>query len=58
MNEQTVMQQLKREGFTDLRICPLPPNADTGEHTHDHPTVHIILEGALTIIDKNSTKTF
>lgn len=58
MNEQSLLKKLKKEGFTNLRICPLPPPIDTGEHTHDQHTVHLILEGTLTITDKKGTKIF
>lgn len=49
---------LEQEGFTDLRVCPIPPNQDLPEHTHDEHTVHVIIEGDLTIIDKDGTRTF
>ncbi len=44
-------EQLEKEGFTDVRVCPLPPDKDLPEHTHDEHTVHVILEGELTVID-------
>ncbi len=57
-NEQQWMEKLKKDGFTDLRVCPLPPNIDTGKHTHEQHTVHIILDGELTIIDNTGRKTY
>ena len=52
------IEKLKREGFSDIRVCPLPPNIDTDEHTHDRHTVHIILSGKLTISDNSGTKIY
>lgn len=49
---------LEQEGFTDIRVCPIPPNEDLPEHEHDEHTVHVILEGELTIIDKDGTRTY
>lgn len=58
MDKRTVIKKLEKEGFTDIRVCPIPPRFDSGEHTHDEHTVHVILTGELTITDKNNTKTF
>lgn len=58
LNEHEWMEKLEKEGFADLRVCPLPPDKDTGEHTHDVHTVHVILGGELTIIDKKGRRTF
>ena len=52
------MEKLKKDGFSDIRVCPLPPDADTPAHTHDRHTVHIILSGKLTISDGRGTKTY
>lgn len=49
---------LQSEGFTGLRICPIPPDKDLPEHTHDEHTVHVILDGGLIIIDSEGTRTF
>jgi len=58
MNEKELIKKLEGEGFKDLRVCPIEQNFNSGEHTHDERTVHIILTGELTISDKNGTKTF
>lgn len=51
--------RLESEGYKDLRVCPIPgPDPDAGEHTHDVQTVHIILNGELTITDHNGSNTF
>lgn len=58
MNEQAWMEKLEQEGFTDVRVCPIEPGVDSGEHTHDKHTVHVILNGELIITDHGATKTF
>lgn len=58
MNEQEWTEQLQKEGFTDIRVCPLPPNQDSPQHTHDQHTVHVIMNGQLSITDGNSTKIY
>lgn len=51
------VEQLHQEGFTNLRICPLPP-MDAPEHTHDEHTVYLVLSGELTITQDGETKTY
>ena len=58
LNEKEWTKKLKKEGFSDIRVCPLPPNIDTDEHTHDQHTVHIILSGELVISDDSGTKIY
>lgn len=58
MNKEEIIKQLKKEGFIDLRICPFAAGFDSGEHTHEQHTVHIILDGELIIKDKKKTKIF
>lgn len=57
-NQQKLMEKLKKEGFIDIRVCPLPPNENLPEHTHSQHTVHIILSGELVISDKIGTKIY
>ncbi len=57
-NNEEWTKKLKKEGFSDIRVCPLPPNIDTDEHTHCQHTVHVILSGELTISDDNGTKIY
>ena len=52
------MEKLHHEGFTDLRVCPIPPDKDLPEHTHDQHTVHVILDGKLIITDHGKRATF
>lgn len=58
MDEHALIAGLKNEGYTDVRVCPIPPDLDLPEHTHDEHTVHIILEGELTIIDSEGTHVY
>ncbi len=48
---------MEQDGFTNVHVCPIPPNQDLPEHTHDKHTVHIILDGELTIIGAEGTYT-
>lgn len=43
------MEKLKREGFKDLAVCSNGPDTDFGEHTHEERTVHVVLNGELTL---------
>lgn len=58
MNEKKFLERLRREGFTEVRVCPIEPGTAPGEHTHDQHTVHVILSGELTITDHEGSKTF
>ena len=51
------MEELRAEGFTDLRVCPTPP-AGSPEHTHDLHTVHVVLRGELVIEDDGGRRTY
>ncbi len=58
MNKDAWIKRLHEEGFEDIRICPIEVNFDSGEHMHDEHTVHVILSGELTIMDKEGIKTY
>jgi mannose-6-phosphate isomerase-like protein (cupin superfamily) len=58
MTEQEWKDILEKEGFTDVRVCPIPPAVDAPEHTHEDHTVHVILSGGLIIIDDQGTRIF
>lgn len=58
MDKEALIKQLQDEGYTEVRVCPIPPNQDFPEHTHDIHTVHVILDGELTIIDASGTNTY
>lgn len=58
MDTENLIQQLEKEGFQEVRVCPLPPDSKLDEHTHDEHTVHIILQGELTVTDASGSRTF
>lgn len=49
------LQQLEAEGYTDLTVAEMPYSENPEEHTHDIETVHIILSGELTTVEKGET---
>lgn len=55
MTEQEWIEQLKKEGFKNFNVVINEPDTDFGEHTHATQTVHIILDGALALFEKNGT---
>lgn len=58
MDQQALIKQLETEGFQELRVCPIMSGFDLPEHTHDLHTVHIILEGQLTVVDQDGRRVF
>jgi quercetin dioxygenase-like cupin family protein len=58
MTESEWIKKLERDGFTDVRVCPIPPPTAMSEHTHDEHTVHVLLTGKLIVTDADGTKTF
>lgn len=44
--------RLESEGFTHIHVVPIPAGP-IPEHTHDKHSVHVILEGELTIITQD-----
>jgi len=58
MDHRKLIEQLESEGFQELRVCPIMAGFDVPAHTHDLHTVHVILEGELTVIDQNGKKVF
>jgi quercetin dioxygenase-like cupin family protein len=56
MNEQEQIKQLESEGLQNVAVRTFEPNAVLPEHTHEKPTVHIILAGELTAIDQNGSQ--
>lgn len=58
IDKKECIEKLQKEGFSNIKVCPLPPYTDEEEHNHEHDQVNIILSGELTISDKNGTKTY
>lgn len=57
MNEEEVKAKLTEEGFTDVYVWEDKANAKYPEHTHEKLTAHIVLQGEITLTDKNGSKT-
>ncbi|MEK6925150.1 MAG: cupin domain-containing protein [Nanoarchaeota archaeon] len=58
LDKEKLISQLSFEGYTDIKVCPLPPSTETPEHTHEQYTVHIVLEGELIITWEGKTTIF
>lgn len=57
MNKQALIEQIKKDGYKEVRICPVNTKGTYSEpHTHDQSTVHIMVKGTLTIKDGNQIK--
>jgi quercetin dioxygenase-like cupin family protein len=52
------VRKLEKEGFSDIRVVPLPPHDDDKEHGHEQYQVDVVLSGQLTISDGNGAKTY
>jgi quercetin dioxygenase-like cupin family protein len=51
-------KKLDEEGFSSIEIVTVMPKGTPGPHTHDTETVHVILQGELTITDENGETTY
>lgn len=58
MDEKAWIKKLQDEGYSDVRTCPIPPNLDLPEHTHNEHTVHVIVSGDLIITENGTSKTY
>ena len=58
MNEQEIIEQLKAEGFNDVEVYEDKPDFEYAEHTHEKAGVHIILQGEMTLTEKDGSKTY
>jgi quercetin dioxygenase-like cupin family protein len=50
--------QLAKEGFTDIAVHTFPPNTRFGVHTHEEDSVHVMLEGELTLVETGDPMVF
>jgi quercetin dioxygenase-like cupin family protein len=57
MSEKEWLEKLRSEGVSDVNIVTMEPG-EKPEHTHDQITIHVILEGDLTVINKDGTKVY
>lgn len=51
------LEKLEKEGFKNIMSCANPPHTEFHEHTHEQHTVHVVLEGDLTLREKTGEKT-
>ncbi len=58
MNEDELISQLKREGFSHAYVWEDVPNARYGDHTHSIETAHIILSGEMTLTMAGKSNTY
>ena len=49
MNEKSLIEQLRREGFASTYVWEDGPNVQYPNHTHGAYTAHIILSGEMTL---------
>ena len=52
----SLIKKLENEGYRDIHVRPFAPDTEFPKHTHDMTTVHIILEGELTLIENGENK--
>lgn len=51
------IEKLQQEGFTDVRVVTILPGEDP-LHTHDFDTINVLLDGEITIIDRQGSRTY
>ena len=56
MTEEEFKNQLTNEGFLDIYVQDDPASFEYPTHTHEKLTVHIILEGEMTMTDISGQK--
>ena len=57
MHEEEWVEKLTKEGFKNVSVSRHGPNMVFGVHTHQEPSVHLVLQGELTFTDQQGTKT-
>ena len=58
MTEQELEEQLIDEGFSGIFVHRDSPHAHYPDHTHSGITVHIVLEGEITVTSEGQTITY
>ena len=58
MDEKTLAEQLRREGFGHTYVWQDGANAHYPDHTHAEETAHIILDGEMTLTMGSQTRTY
>ncbi len=57
MTQQEWIEKLTAEGYKNVTTHEFPGNMDFGSHTHEEPSIHVILKGELTLTDETSSTT-
>jgi mannose-6-phosphate isomerase-like protein (cupin superfamily) len=58
MNEQSMVKQLREEGFAHTYVWQDGPNAHYPDHTHAEETAHIVLAGEMSLTMGGHTQTY
>ncbi len=58
MNEKSLEQKLRGEGFSVVFIHRDRPNACYPDHTHRGLTAHVVIEGSITVTSGGKTATY
>ena len=55
MTEPEWVKKLEEEGYIDVTVSRNGPNMKFQEHFHDRAAVNVILDGEMTMTDKDNT---
>jgi quercetin dioxygenase-like cupin family protein len=56
MSDREIIKSLEEIGFREVHIVDFPkPNQVIEQHTHDSLTIHVMLEGEISLIDNKGT---
>ena len=58
VNEKTMREQLRYEGFSRTYAWEDAPNTFYADHTHATETVHIIVDGEMTLVTGGQQRTY
>jgi len=58
MDEQSLAEKLREEGFPHTYVWQDAPNAHYPDHTHADETAHIVLSGELTLTMAGKSQTY
>jgi len=57
MTKEEWIAKLEKEGVKDIGVVHMEPG-EKEEHTHEETTIHVILQGELTVKDAKGEKTY
>jgi mannose-6-phosphate isomerase-like protein (cupin superfamily) len=58
MDEKTLANDLRREGFSHTFVWQDGPNTHYPDHTHAEQTAHIVLSGEMTLTMNGKSETY